>query len=135
MEGLHKFAVLQINNMAKTNPIIQFLKPLLNRTLGNAVGRIEKHLAMISDINGFIDGEGILNEMIENVKTMQPFHLDNSILKGIEIGGGHISFEIPGLNKRIAFDAQDLEVLKEMIIQKQQNHEREGNLQVPEKQV
>lgn len=124
MEGLHKFAVLQIDNMAKNNPIIQFIKPIISRSLGNMVGRLEKHLALVADVNGFVDVDGILNEMIENVKTMQPFHFDNPILKGVEIGGGHISFDIPGLNKQISFDVRDLEVLKEMINPKiQQNHE------------
>lgn len=124
MEGLHRFAILQIDNMAKNNPIIQFMKPILSRSLGNMVGKIEKHLALVANAEGFVDIEGILNEMIDNVKTMQPFHFDNPVLKGIEIGGGHISFDIPGLNKQISFDTQDLEVLKEMINPKiQQSHE------------
>lgn len=117
MEGLHKFANLQIDNMAKTNPIIQFVKPIISRTLGNFVGRLEKHLALIADHEGNVDVEGILNEMIDNVKTMQPFQFDNPFIKGIEIGGGHITFDIPGFNKQVSFNTQDLEILKEMLTQ------------------
>ena len=65
--------------MAKTNPMIGFMRPLIIRALDKNFSKVSKALDLIADKDGNIDIENILTEMMENLMTTNPFHLQDLI--------------------------------------------------------
>jgi hypothetical protein len=44
IENLQRYVDIQIAEMAKTNPMIGFMKPLISRAATNAIGKADKAL-------------------------------------------------------------------------------------------
>lgn len=108
----------QLINMAKTNPVIGFVKPLVTRALDKNFDKVHKTLDLIADKEGKIDIENILAEMMENLMTTQPFTFNTSFIGEIEVGGGEIKLNLPLTNKRLVLNMSDLETFKETLITK-----------------
>lgn len=116
--SLKSYISLQLESMAKTNPMIGFMKPLITRALDKNFSKVSKALDLIADKDGNIDIENILTEMMENLMTTNPFTFKTSFVGDIEIGGGEIKFNLPLTNKRLVLNMTDLETFKEMLITK-----------------
>lgn len=117
-DNLKSYISLQLESMAKTNPMIGFMKPLITRALDKNFNKVSKALDLIADKDGNIDIENILTEMMENLMTTNPFTFKTSFVGDIEIGGGEIKFNLPLTNKRLVLNMADLETFKEMLITK-----------------
>ena len=117
-DNLKSYISLQLESMAKTNPMIGFMKPLITRALDKNFSKVSKALDLITDKDGNIDIENILTEMMENLMTTNPFTFKTSFVGDIEIGGGEIKFNLPLTNKRLVLNMTDLETFKEMLITK-----------------
>lgn len=117
-DNLKSYISLQLESMAKTNPMIGFMKPLITRALDKNFSKVIKALDLIADKDGNIDIENILAEMMENLMTTNPFTFKTSFVGDIEIGGGEIKFNLPLTNKRLVLNMTDLETFKEMLITK-----------------
>lgn len=117
-DNLKSYISLQLESMAKTNPMIGFMKPLITRALDKNFSKVSKTLDLIADKDGNIDIENILTEMMENLMTTNPFTFKTSFVGDIEIGGGEIKFNLPLTNKRLVLNMTDLETFKEMLITK-----------------
>lgn len=117
-DNLKSYISLQLESMAKTNPMIGFMKPLITRALDKNFNKVSKALDLIADKDGNIDIENILTEMMENLMTTNPFTFKTSFVGDIEIGGGEIKFNLPLTNKRLVLNMTDLETFKEMLITK-----------------
>ena len=117
-DNLKSYISLQLESMAKTNPMIGFMKPLITRALDKNFSKVSKALDLIPDKDGNIDIENILAEMMENLMTTNPFTFKTSFVGDIEIGGGEIKFNLPLTNKRLVLNMTDLETFKEMLITK-----------------
>lgn len=117
-DNLKSYISLQLESMAKTNPMIGFMKPLITRALDKNFDKVSKALDLIADKDGNIDIENILAEMMENLMTTNPFTFKTSFVGDIEIGGGEIKFNLPLTNKRLVLNMTDLETFKEMLITK-----------------
>lgn len=117
-DNLKSYISLQLESMAKTNPMIGFMKPLITRALDKNFSKVRKALDLIADKDGNIDIENILAEMMENLMTTNPFTFKTSFVGDIEIGGGEIKFNLPLTNKRLILNMTDLETFKEMLITK-----------------
>lgn len=117
-DNLKSYISLQLESMAKTNPMIGFMKPLITRALDKNFSKVNKALDLIADKDGNIDIENILAEMMENLMTTNPFTFKTSFVGDIEIGGGEIKFNLPLTNKRLVLNMTDLETFKEMLITK-----------------
>lgn len=117
-DNLKSYISLQLESMAKTNPMIGFMKPLITRALDKNFSKVRKALDLIADKDGNIDIENILTEMMENLMTTNPFTFKTSFVGDIEIGGGEIKFNLPLTNKRLVLNMTDLETFKEMLITK-----------------
>jgi hypothetical protein len=117
-ENLKSYISLQLESMAKTNPMIGFMRPLIIRALDKNFSKVSKALDLIADKDGNIDIENILTEMMENLMTTNPFTFKTSFIGDIEIGGGEIRFNLPLTNKRLVLNTTDLETFKEMVITK-----------------
>lgn len=118
-DNLKSYISLQLESMAKTNPMIGFMKPLITRALDKNFDKVSKALDLIADKDGNIDIENILAEMMENLMTTKPFTFKTSFVGDIEIGGGEIKFNLPLTSKRLVLNLTDLETFKEMLITKE----------------
>ena len=118
-DNLKSYISLQLESMAKTNPMIGFMKPLITRALDKNFDKVSKALDLIADKDGNIDIENILAEMMENLMTTNPFTFKTSFVGDIEIGGGEIKFNLPLTSKRLVLNMTDLETFKEMLITKE----------------
>lgn len=70
----------------------------------------------IADKDGMIDIEGIFDEEMEIINNIDNFDFDIPFIGGGNISKGIISLEVPYVNKIIALNQTDLEVLKESLI-------------------
>lgn len=113
---LKQYINSQITQISKNNPIIAFMKPLLTRALDKNFNKIDGYLSLISDDEGNIDAENILSEMIESIIHTNTFNINAPIIGNIEIGNSQIKVNIPFTDKRLVFNSQDLQLLKQSLI-------------------
>lgn len=117
-ERLQMYLMKQVDVLGKSNPMIAFTRPLITRALHKNFSKIDKVLDLISDENGNIEVESILEEMIESVVSGAPFKVNTSFIGDVEIGGGLIKMNVPLINKSLVFNESDLQGLKEMLTSK-----------------
>lgn len=115
IESLQRYVDIQITEMAKTNPMMGFMKPLISRAAYNAIGKADKALTLLADKDGNIDIGAILTEMTESLMTTQPFTINTSFIGDIVIGNGTIKVGIPYTERNLVFNSSDLQNLKEML--------------------
>ena len=65
-DNLKSYISLQLESMAKTNPMIGFMKPLITRALDKNFSKVSKALDLIADKDGNIDIENILMDMFDS---------------------------------------------------------------------
>lgn len=119
IEKLQYFVEIQLSNMAKTNPVISFFKPIASRALKKKLSGIASFLDLVADENGNIDAENIIGEMTASLINTQPFGIDVPALGRVTIGGGRIEMGIPFTDKSIVLSEGDLVELKEILTSKQ----------------
>lgn len=119
IEKLQYFVEIQLSNMAKTNPVISFFKPIASRALKKKLSGIASFLDLVADENGNIDAENIIGEMTASLINTQPFGIDVPTLGRVTIGGGRIEMGIPFTDKSIVLGENDLIELKEILTSKQ----------------
>jgi hypothetical protein len=115
IENLQRYVDIQIAEMAKTNPMIGFMKPLISRAATNAIGKADKALSLLADKDGNIDVGTILTEMTESLMTTQPFTINTSFIGDIVVGNGTIKIGIPYTERNLVFNSSDLQNLREML--------------------
>ena len=115
IENLQRYVDMQVLEMAKTNPMISFMKPVITRAASNAISRADKTLLLLADKEGNIDIESILSEMTESLMTTQPFTIHTSFIGDIVIGNGTIKVGIPFTERNLVFNSSDLQNLREML--------------------
>lgn len=115
IENLQRYVDIQIAEMAKTNPMIGFMKPLISRAATNAIGKADKALSLLADKDGNIDVGTILTEMTESLMTTQPFTINTSFIGDIVVGNGTIKVGIPYTERNLVFNSSDLQNLREML--------------------
>lgn len=119
IEKLQYFVEVQLNNMAKTNPVISFFRPIVSRAVKKKLSGITNVLDLIADESGNIDAENIISEMTASLMNTQPFHINVPALGDILIGGGRIEMGIPFTDKSIVLSEGDLVELREILTSKQ----------------
>jgi hypothetical protein len=117
-DKLKTYVISQLDTMSKTTPMVSFMKPFITRALNKNFSKLTGILDMIADNEGNIDVDGILSEMMESIRTTQPFIFKTSFVGDIEIGGGAIKLNIPLTDKRLAFNMSDLENFKGLLTSK-----------------
>ena len=111
-EHLKYFLSSQIDNMAKSTPLLSLMKPLVTRAIDNNFNKVHTALNLIADSNGEIDIENIVDEMMDNLINTRPFVVHTSFVGDIELGDGLIKINIPFTNRRLVFNKNDIESLK-----------------------
>jgi hypothetical protein len=115
IENLQKYVDIQIVDMAKTNPMISFMRPLISRVANNAIDRSYKSISLLADKDGNIDIDTILTEMIDSLIVTPPFVINTSFIGDIVIGNGTIKVGIPYTERNLVFNSSDLQNLREML--------------------
>lgn len=66
---MKSYILTQLDSMAKTSPVMGFMKPLVIRALDKKLSKITSTLDLISDDNGNID----IEELSHNLSLMQMY--------------------------------------------------------------
>ena len=115
IESLQRYVNMHIDDIARTNPMVSFMKPLINRAANNSIAKADKALTLLADKDGNIDIETIITEMTESLMNTQPFTVHTSFIGDVVIGNGTIKVGIPYIEKNLVFNSSDLQNLKEML--------------------
>jgi hypothetical protein len=108
----------QVISLARENPMIGFMKPLITRAIDKNFDKVKKALDLISDKEGNVDIENIIDEMIQSVMNTNPFTFNTSFAGDIEIGGGFIKLNIPLTDKRLILNQEDIQNFRSLLIAK-----------------
>lgn len=109
----------QLEQMSKTTPVINFIKPLVKRALDKNINKVTKVLDLITDNNGNLDIEQIISEMTQSVINSNTFNINTQFIGNVEIGNGEIKFNIPFTDKRLVLTMDDIENFKNIITSKE----------------
>lgn len=101
--------------IADTNPFLKIFKPFIDKAANNYICKINKFLQMIEEENGLIDIETLLGKSIDNF-IVSPVQEYPDMFKGVTIGNGKIRIGLPGINKDIVLDANDIETFKQSLV-------------------
>lgn len=112
--GISTFVSEYSDRISKDNPLMCFVKPILTRVVNNKLFEYESMISLIADKDGNIDIEGILSEIATSLTKVNPFNYNIQGLN-INVGGGTIGIDVPIINKRVVFNASDIEYLKELL--------------------
>ena len=115
ISGIKKFILLQIDKLSEGSPLIQFMKPLIVRAVDKGVKNTRSMIELLADANGNIDTGQIIDEMVSNVINTKPFTIKVPYLDNIIIGDGTIQINVPFIDKKVVFNTEDLNTLKELI--------------------
>lgn len=115
ISGIKKFILLQIDKLSEGSPLIQFMKPLIVRAVDNGIKNTRSMIELLADANGNIDTGQIIDEMVSNVINTKPFTIKVPYLDNIIIGDGTIQINVPFIDKKVVFNTEDLNTLKELI--------------------
>ena len=119
IENLRLYIDSQLGIMSKNTPIIGIAQPIITRIVNNNIGKLSNILGLMANESGDIDIENILNEMLSNIMSTNPFSVNIPVIGDVELGGGFIKLNIPFTDKRIVLNKTDFDTFKEMIINKQ----------------
>lgn len=117
--NLKLYISTQLEEMSKTTPVINFIKPLVKRALDKNINKITKTLDLIADNNGNIDIENIISEMTQSVINSNTFNINTKFIGNIEIGNGEIKLNIPFTDKRLVLTMTDIDNFKSIITSKE----------------
>lgn len=108
IEEILKFINSKIADISSNNPIFDIVaKPYLSKIVDTNVSKLDKALSLITDEKGMVDGDGLLNDMIDRLIVSKA-----NTINGVTIGEGSIKVTIPFMNKTVIFDKDDFNELK-----------------------
>lgn len=115
IDKLNNLVGSKIDIITDTNPFLKIFKPFIDKAANNYICKIDKFLQMIEEENGLIDIETLLGKSIDNL-IVSPIQEYPDMLKGVTIGNGKIRIGLPGINKDIVLDANDIETFKQSLV-------------------
>lgn len=108
IEEILKFINTKIADISSNNPLFDIVaKPYLSKIVDTNVSKLDKALSLITDEKGMVDGDGLLNDMIDKLIVSKA-----NTINGVTIGEGSIKVTIPFMNKTVIFDKDDFNELK-----------------------
>lgn len=108
IEEILKFINSKIADISSSNPLFDIVvKPYLSKIVDTNVSKLDKALSLITDEKGMVDGDGLLNDMIDRLIVSKA-----NTINGVTIGEGFIKVTIPFMNKTVIFDKDDFNELK-----------------------
>ena len=104
---LGSFVNTKLNSLGDNNPVFNiFVRPYVERVIGNNISKVDNLLSLIADENGMVDIDGIINDMIDRLVVSEV-----NKINGISIGQGEIKIDVPLINKSIVFTTDDFKEL------------------------
>lgn len=104
---LGSFVNTKLNTLGDNSPVFNiFVRPYVERVIGNNISKVDNLLSLIADENGMVDIDGIINDMIDRLVVSEV-----NKINGITIGQGEIKVDIPLINKSIIFTTDDFKEL------------------------
>ena len=104
---LGSFVNTKLNTLGDNNPVFNiFVRPYVERVIGNNISKVDNLLSLIADENGMVDIDGIINDMIDRLVVSEV-----NKINGITIGQGEIKIDVPLINKSIVFTTDDFKEL------------------------
>lgn len=108
IEEILKFINSKIADISSSNSLFDIVaKPYLSKIVDTNVSKLDKALSLITDEKGMVDGDGLLNDMIDRLIVSKA-----NTINGVTIGEGSIKVTIPFMNKTVIFDKDDFNELK-----------------------
>lgn len=108
IEEILKFINSKIADISSSNPLFDIVtKPYLSKIVDTNVSKLDKALSLITDEKGMVDGNGLLNDMIDRLIVSKA-----NTINGVTIGEGSVKITIPFINKTVIFDKDDFNELK-----------------------
>lgn len=108
IEEILKFINSKIADISSSNLLFDIVaKPYLSKIVDTNVSKLDKALSLITDEKGMVDGDGLLNDMIDKLIVSKA-----NTINGVTIGEGSIKVTIPFMNKTVIFDKDDFNELK-----------------------
>lgn len=108
IEEILKFINSKIADISSSNPLFDIVtKPYLSKIVDTNVSKLDKALSLITDEKGMVDGNGLLNDMIDRLIVSKA-----NTINGVTIGEGSVKITIPFMNKTVIFDKDDFNELK-----------------------
>lgn len=108
IEEILKFINSKIADISSSNPLLDIVaKPYLSKIVDTNVSKLDKVLSLITDEKGMVDGDELLNDMIDRLIVSKA-----NTINGVTIGEGSIKVTIPFMNKTVIFDKDDFNELK-----------------------
>lgn len=108
IEEILKFINSKIADISSSNSLFDIVaKPYLSKIVDTNVSKLDKALSLITDEKGIVDGDGLLNDMIDRLIVSKA-----NTINGVTIGEGSIKITIPFMNKTVIFDKDDFNELK-----------------------
>lgn len=108
-------ALIQCDIRRVAEHVLKIFKPFIDKAADNYICKINKFLQIIEEENGLIDIETLLGKSIDNL-IVSPVQEYPDMLKGVTIGNGKIRIGLPGINKDIVLDANDIETFKQSLV-------------------
>lgn len=115
LELFNSFLDNKINSFCCSNPLLGLFKPVIKRVVDNNVSKLYSKVSLLADSNGNIDVENILPEMLDTLKTMEPYNIKTELLGDIVIGKGSIVLNIPMTDRVLVIDSNDLNELVNLL--------------------
>lgn len=114
--NLRLYISQQLDTMSNNTPIVGFMRPFIERAINKNFNKVSGFLNLVSDENGNVDIENILQEMLNNMINTKPFTVNTSIIGDIEIGGGQIKLNIPLTDRKLILNTEDIDKFKQLIL-------------------
>lgn len=124
MSTIDKYIDSRVDMVVGKNPIMNLMQPFIKKAfkgyINNYTGQIEGYLKLISDKNGNVDIDGLLDEVITRFDTMDEMTIPTKKMGDVHIGKGKLVLEVPSLfgltANNLVFTTKDITDLKSMIV-------------------
>lgn len=105
----------KVDELSIGNSLVLVFRPVIHRATKKVLCKLDKFMDYVTDENGMIDIESILNEMTNNLITASTKTYPE-LFNGLTIGSGKITIDIPFIDKQLVLTKEDIEDLKSYLI-------------------
>lgn len=111
-----KYVCIKLDELSAGNSMIALMRPLVSRVIENKMPHVEAFIKQLSDKEGMVDVDGVIDEMLESIMNTNTVKTHTEAFGDMEIGNGKLSFCLPIIDKKIILDKNDLIELKHMVM-------------------
>lgn len=111
IEKLKEIVDNKITIIADNNPLMFIFRPFIDKAANKYICKADKFLKMIEEEDGNVDIENLLGKVTDNliVSGVKEY-------SGMSIGNGKIAIGIPGTDKSIVLEANDIKTFKQSLV-------------------